>query len=291
MLETKLEIGFKLISQVVPYPMFLISLDGTILNTNSLPLRRYGFTKKDVLGKNISELEFLSPDGKRVLRQNLARRLQDKKISSCEISLYTRAGEERFFEVNSSSIRYGGQALDIVLFQDITILKQARQTLMKSGRDWLEIFNSLDDLVLVIDTEYNIIQVNKSVNEMVRKPEREIVGQKCYQLLHNSNKPVANCPLAKCLETTNVETLDYHEPVFDKHFLVKATPILDKDNKIMAVIDHVRDITEYKRVEEQLKGDYEAMVLSLAIALEARDPYTRGHSDRVKLYCRAIARQ
>lgn len=165
------------------------------------------------------------------------------------------------------------------------------KALMESERGLLEIFNSLDDLVLMIDTEYNVIQANRSVGELLNKPAKNIVGQKCYKLLHDSNEPLANYPTAKCLETVSVETMEYYEPKFNKYLLAKATPILDKDNKIMAILYVLRDITEHKKAEEQLEKDYETMVVSLAFALEARDPYTKGHSDRVKRYCRAIASQ
>ncbi len=52
--------------------------------------------------------------------------------------------------------------MDIVLFRDVTILRQAERALRESSRGWLEIFDSLDDLVLMIDADYNIIQVNKA---------------------------------------------------------------------------------------------------------------------------------
>ncbi len=291
MSETEWEIGFKLISKSIPDPIFVISLDGTILDTNALSLRRYGFEKKDFLGKNISKLEFLSPDGKRVIKQNLARRLKGKKTAPYEISFYAKDGEERFFEVNSSFIKSDGGTLDITLLRDITSRKELKQALRESEREWRKILNSLDDLVLLIDTKYNILQVNKSVMELVNKPEKDIVGQKCYKILHHTNEPLANCPLARFLETGSVETLNYYEPIFDKHFSVKETPVLDKKNKKVEFIALLRDTTGWRKAEEQAKKSYEGMVLSMAITLEARDPYTRGHSDRVKRYCRAIARQ
>ena len=405
--EAELEIGFKLISKSVPDLTFLMDSDGTILNTSALPLRRYGFNKKDFLGKNITELEFLSPNDKRVIKRNLAHRLKGKKITPYEISLYTKDGEERFFEVNASFIKSGEKTLGIALlrditehketeelyrtlavsspigvyiiqdkkfvfvnpafrrqtgltkddllgtdpfnlvfpedrdmvrknaiqmlkgkrsspyeyrfvrkngelgwvmerivsiqhhrrratlgyFMDITNRKKIEQTLRESEREWRKILNSLDDLVLLIDTKHNILQINKSVTELVKKPEKEIIGQKCYQVLHHANEPLANCPLARFLETGNMETFNYYEPAFDKHFSVKTTPILGKKNEAVEFIDLLRDTTDQKKAEEQAKKSYEDTVLSMAIALEARDPYTRGHSDRVKRYCRAIARQ
>ncbi len=129
--KAELEISFKLISKSVPDPIFAMSPDGTILDTNVLPLRRYGFHKKDFLGKNIAELKFLPPDDKKVIKQNLARRLNGEKIAPYEISLYTKDGQERFFEVNASFIQSGGRTLNITLLQDITERKEAEEDGLK----------------------------------------------------------------------------------------------------------------------------------------------------------------
>jgi GAF domain-containing protein len=42
--------------------------------------------------------------------------------------------------------------------------------------------------------------------------------------------------------------------------------------------------------EAELLEAYSNTIQSLVLALEARDPYTRGHSERVRLYCRMMAR-
>lgn len=129
--EAELEIAFKLISESFPDPISVMSPDGTILNASTLPLRRYGFHKKDFLGKNIAELEFLPPDGKKVIKQNLARSLKGEKITPYEISLYTKDGQECFFKVNASFIQSGGRTLGIALLQDITERKEAEESGLK----------------------------------------------------------------------------------------------------------------------------------------------------------------
>jgi HD-GYP domain-containing protein (c-di-GMP phosphodiesterase class II)/HAMP domain-containing protein len=47
---------------------------------------------------------------------------------------------------------------------------------------------------------------------------------------------------------------------------------------------------ELEKSTRELRQAYETMAASLVDLLETRDPYTRGHSDRVRHYCRQIAR-
>jgi HD-GYP domain-containing protein (c-di-GMP phosphodiesterase class II) len=50
----------------------------------------------------------------------------------------------------------------------------------------------------------------------------------------------------------------------------------------------IDELQEQHEINDQL---FIASIRSLAAAIDARDPYTRGHSDRVRSYARAIARQ
>jgi PAS domain S-box-containing protein/putative nucleotidyltransferase with HDIG domain len=72
--------------------------------------------------------------------------------------------------------------------------------------------------------------------------------------------------------------------------------VKDKAGKIIKVQGAFQDITERKRVEEELRGTLERLRKSIAAtiqvmvsAVEARDPYTAGHQNRVADLARAIA--
>lgn len=45
------------------------------------------------------------------------------------------------------------------------------------------------------------------------------------------------------------------------------------------------------KAEKELQKAYETLAMYLTLSIEARDPHTKGHSERVKLYCRKIARK
>ena len=71
---------------------------------------------------------------------------------------------------------------------------------------------------------------------------------------------------------------------------VHVTPIPGEGAKPERV-GTVEDITEHKMLEEERQSAYERTTLLLAIAAEARDPYTEHHLFRIRGLSEAIARQ
>jgi HD-GYP domain-containing protein (c-di-GMP phosphodiesterase class II) len=62
-----------------------------------------------------------------------------------------------------------------------------------------------------------------------------------------------------------------------------------EDGRVLAVVGTVRDITEQKRIAEEKQKAFEDTVTLLAVAAEARDPYTENHLLRIRGYSEAIA--
>jgi response regulator RpfG family c-di-GMP phosphodiesterase len=56
-------------------------------------------------------------------------------------------------------------------------------------------------------------------------------------------------------------------------------------------LDIVGRTIEYGRVHQQLRADYINVIRALGNAVEAKDPYTRGHSDHVVHFCEAVGKR
>lgn len=89
----------------------------------------------------------------------------------------------------------------------------------------------------------------------------------------------------------------------ERIFLAYNSPLLDEDGQVTGVIGTAVDITRQRRLAaereqfrrelnqtlDQLKQAAFEVVQGLAGAVEAKDPYTRGHASRVRQICLALA--
>ncbi|MBU4276253.1 MAG: PAS domain S-box protein [Proteobacteria bacterium] len=91
----------------------------------------------------------------------------------------------------------------------------------------------------------------------------------------------------------------------ERIFLAYNSPLMDEDGRVTGVIGTAVDITRQRRLAaereqfrrelnqtlDQLKQAAFEIVQGLAGAVEAKDPYTRGHAGRVRQVCMAMAQE
>ena len=128
------------------------------------------------------------------------------------------------------------------------------KALRNAEQDWRNSFNSLDDVMLIIDRDFNIEKINGIGLKLLGKSKEEVIGEKCYQVISGVDSPGEDCPCMKSLETKKVESLDRYEEIFGKYYSIKTSPIFDENGEIIKFVDLRRDITERKRAEEQIKA-------------------------------------
>ena len=87
---------------------------------------------------------------------------------------------------------------------------------------------------------------------MKSKP-KDLIGKKCYEVLHKSNKPWPNCPF----ECTKNDKKSHLEEVDDKNvgipILVSVSPVFDDKGEVSGAVHIAKDITERKKTEEEIK--------------------------------------
>lgn len=109
-----------------------------------------------------------------------------------------------------------------------------------------QIINGMYDWVRVIDTDNNILYINKSMSQSLKNSR---IGQKCYKAL-GRDKPCENCTSRKAV--FNDITQLKEEVVQGKTFSVISSPIKDDNGNIIAVVEVLRDISSIKEMHEKI---------------------------------------
>lgn len=147
-------------------------------------------------------------------------------------------------------MRLGDQKLLQATVRDITERKKNEQAILDAAEEWQRTFNSISDIVFIQDTDFTIIRANKAMFAVLKKKPEEVIGRKCYEILHNGDKPWPGCPFGKTKLDKRVHTEEVEDPNIGIPLLVTVSPMFDKKDKLIGSVHIARDITERKKIDK-----------------------------------------
>ncbi|MCD4790423.1 MAG: PAS domain S-box protein [Bacteroidales bacterium] len=136
---------------------------------------------------------------------------------------------------------------------DITGRKQAEEKLHRLSKDREEIFQALGNATIIIDPEFNIVDVNRFTIEATGKSKDELMGKKCYEIFHGTKQPPQGCPAKQIITSAHYVPIEKEMPALGGTFLVSCTPVLNDQGNFVKIIHSLTNITGRKQAEEELK--------------------------------------
>lgn len=109
------------------------------------------------------------------------------------------------------------------------------------------IIDGMQDWVRVIDTNDNIIYVNKTMSQALKGSS--YIGEKCYKVL-GREKPCENCTSRKAVLNGIAQIKE--EIIQNRTFSVISSPIKDDNGNVVAVVEVLRDISSIKKLHEKI---------------------------------------
>ncbi|MDO8283098.1 MAG: PAS domain S-box protein [Thermodesulfovibrionia bacterium] len=172
-----------------------------------------------------------------------------------EVDTRCRRKDGTYIDVNIQVAPLNPENLDmgvIFSFSDITERKRYERELFESKQDWEDVFNSVTDMITVHDIDFNIIRSNNAAKEILHLPVLQDMQAKCFQFYHGTACPPEGCPSCDCLKTGKPATFEVFEPHLNKFIEIRSMPRFDKENKLIGLIHVVRDITQRKKMEDEI---------------------------------------
>ncbi|MFH0753499.1 MAG: PAS domain-containing sensor histidine kinase [Candidatus Omnitrophota bacterium] len=139
--------------------------------------------------------------------------------------------------------------------QDITTRKFDEEILKNSAEELNAIFQNSGDAVCVFGINYDILKVNRAMEELFRMPASAFVGKKCYSVLGGDQCQTKECPLQRILAGEERFSLDAVKTRSDGVQIsveCVSTPIR-YNNIVIGMISSFRDVTQRKKSEEQIR--------------------------------------
>src|SRR3990170_3228428 len=233
----------------------LIFLDrsGRILDVNRKTVEVFGGSREELLGKHFLKVGAVSLGDIPRLMASFARGLAGEH-STLNLCIKNKRGLYVDFECLGSFVKIDDKSSGLlVIARDVTERKQAEEKIKKAHEQWKRTFDAISDFAFILDRDYRLVRVNKAVCDALKKEPKELIGKRCFEVLHGTDKPWPNCPHTKTLATGKAITEEINDPNLGLPLLVTNSPIFDNKGELTGAVHLAKDITERKKTEEELK--------------------------------------
>jgi PAS domain S-box-containing protein len=140
-------------------------------------------------------------------------------------------------------------------------IRKNQDIIFRERKNLETILESMQDYVFVIDKDYTI----QFMNRILVKIYGNMIGKKCYKLLHGKDKPCQWCLSQRVFDEKKTLRWNYRSDKNKHIYDVIESPMLNPDGTVTALVT-MRDITEMKQIEEKLRQSEERFSLSQQVA-------------------------
>lgn len=246
-----------------PEGLFAISAEGTITKVNETWLKLFGYSR-DEATNSLNMCDLTAQDQKTLCTQALGNLMDGVKVQCAEMEWLRKDGSTFWSRARAIPITEpnNNSSIAIISLRDIADSINEEEMLGQSTRFTRALLDSMGEGVLVLDTDYRIVETNKKFLEISQQQADEVLGQHCYKISHDSDIPCwdiekgdHDCPTKIAIETGKpASSIHVHKDAKKQnHYIeLKSFPLKDDNGNVFQVIETHTDITDKKNLEDRL---------------------------------------
>jgi PAS domain S-box-containing protein len=240
----------------------VIVRDEIILYVNPAMVRMFGYEEpEELIGKNLLET-LVEPEEWDQMRGRAAM-IERGELLPISPDWKGRRKDSRriWIQSTATSIAWQGRSAILGVYVDVTEQKEMEEALKESEKKYRTLFDNAADLICVINTKGNFLDLNEKFEEESGYSREEMLGQNVFQcgILEEAS-------VGKTLAHLGEMLSGRESPIFEVKgigkdgdiipYELRAVPLI-KDGEIVAVQAILRNITERTRALEALKESEE----------------------------------
>ncbi len=233
--------------------MLLVDPDsGQIVDANESAARFYGYDRNTLKSMKIPQINQLAKDQVFREMESLTRKEEGHFIFPHRL----KSGEIRWVEVYSSPIRFEKKILLFSIIHDITERREAERNLNASEQRFKGIFNNAAIGIMQTDKGHVLTAVNDEMCAMLGYTREELVGKSVREITYPDDLELS-AAIRSRIEQGEVDKITYekryvHQDRSPKWFSVTVSAVRDERGVLTGTVGTAQDISDRKRVEQEL---------------------------------------
>jgi PAS domain S-box-containing protein len=232
---------------------FILHEDGSIRRVNRTAQQRLGYAEQDLAGHLITEIH--APEQSAEVLDFVAESIGGTD-RYCRAPLVTADGELIPAETSATRISWGPIKMLVWTCRDVSQRARAEDALRESEERYRTMIDSLGDMVHVVDSERRIVLCNEAFRSRLAGLgiETDPVGQNVPDLMPFLPDRIAG-EYDQVFESgeplVTEETVDLGDSVAWTE--TRKIPLVDNGEGVSGVVTVIRDVTQRKQLEEELR--------------------------------------
>lgn len=246
---------FKLLFEKAPDSYYLMDTKGVIIDGNKAAEELVGYTKKELIGKNVFNLNIFSLSNLKESTNMYKDVLFKGKSGPNEFEIKRKDGKLINIEVITSLVEISGKKIILGLIRNVTEKNKYVRLLHENEEKYRNLVENINDVIFSMNNEGIINYISSNVKNFGFDSSK-IIGKNFHELIHPKDAKRIVQELNLTLTTGKEFPTAFRiiNPKGKIYWIEEFGKVIrDKSGKIMGTQGILRDITERKAVEEKLK--------------------------------------
>ncbi len=257
-IEEQIHLNEKRYREIFSYSQAWIcthDLQGRLMSLNPAACNILGYDEKSILGRTIQS--FIPEKFRSQFSESYLAKIRTEGKAEGVMSVVNKHGKNVYLLYQNYLLDENDEDPYVIGFaQDISQRLYAEEALKKSEEKYKSIIENMNLGMVELDADESIIYANQRFCKMSCYGTDELIGKKATDLfLRGVSQKRTRDQLSRHQYgiNTNYELAVKTKTGEDKWWLTSATPLFNADESVRGTISIHLDITEQKKLEEQLK--------------------------------------